>query len=908
MTFPIKNQFLILSGVRYKMSNYSKLDVNTGELVASDSSGEYSVGPIHVGEDRKTVNAMVPSDVRFTKFQIGMFDKNNTYLGYENIKEGQVVKLNHDTNYIICNVKHLLDFSNMKPVDKEKLTDRIWIYVGKECNPHYKTIKKKFKKENGQVFFRETIDGRINLFGEDYDYVNLKGIDSKLIFAVIRENSVLSLNQFSKIDCKLDFCRKKIELKLSPIDQYSNILDKYSATYDLIKCSPEISPLTITKRMAYQIYIKGGKTISTFANGCYYEDEVKDAIYDTDALKKKYFFAFNKAFSEIHFSRFGSSYAFHNVIPAINGSYAISGDSKAWPGSNYGFIRLRQKTVSATTPTYHLSDGKRDDSSGKGLSKKVWYVEIYDGEGVPSNLPDDADSSNPALSGRNLIYTSKECYSLTKGIKFTPGVEYKMLKTKYSNPFDEKFKNAPDEFNLGEDVIDYEVFARVLADVDQVNVGGTLYNLQNIPYDDFAVDRANYKKCIGIIALDIIQSQKTVPYPTKFGMTDFKTYFTSNFVGIGNILSGKPMPVCRSSWANTSIWAFFGNQVSGDTLEPLFRKEYTLRDAFGIGAVIKALLHKIDPAIKHEELPEYSQFLYGKSSPLEFDSLHSGSRIYITPKSNILKGNYDQAAQKAEISLEQVMSMLNKCFKCYWYIDNENKLKIEHVSYFLKGGTYGSTASHQIDLTKKKDRFNKKPTLYGQGEISFSKDELSSRYEFRWMDDCSEVFEDLDVDITSEYMQKDKTEEINAGVFTSDIDLMLLSPGKFSNDGFALIIAKDGKVPLINISGLRDDEYIYQYNSIIQNYAASWLYLLRYYMYDMPGMDIEYQRAPLSDANRVVSIKKSMVYDITIQSGDLEKIDLFKTVKTELGYGVIEDLSIDIDTDLANITLAYSPR
>ena len=72
------------------------------------------------------------------------------------------------------------------------------------------------------------------------------------------------------------------------------------------------------------------------------------------------------------------------------------------------------------------------------------------------------------------------------------------------------------------------------------------------------------------------------------------------------------------------------------------------------------------------------------------------------------------------------MKMLRDCFRCYWYIE-DNKLKIEHISFFMNGGSYNYSAQTQLDFTKLKDQFNKKLTAYFQSEIEFDKSELNQR-------------------------------------------------------------------------------------------------------------------------------------------------------------------------------------
>ena len=113
--------------------------------------------------------------------------------------------------------------------------------------------------------------------------------------------------------------------------------------------------------------------------------------------------------------------------------------------------------------------------------------------------------------------------------------------------------------------------------------------------------------------------------------------------------------------------------------------------------------------------------------------------VFITLKTNILKGEYDQAAQKAEISFKDLMEMLRDCFRCYWYIE-DGKFKVEHISFFIRGGSYSYSSNVQLDFTKLIDQFNKKPSTYFLSEIEYDKSDLNQRYEFGWMDDVTDLF------------------------------------------------------------------------------------------------------------------------------------------------------------------------
>lgn len=900
------NIFYLLKGEQQTATN-GQFNTDTGEFEDATSVGQYCIttwltGLRPAGRSNISVFSLFTPDVlNAKKVRVFMYDKDVKYLGFEIMQVGTPDIFIYDeallnkTEYIRCDFTldiSEVELSQLTQAEINNMLTHVWIYSGfKLQEPHYSKLENKYKKETGQVFFRNSLEGSIKVFGADYDFVRLQNLETKYLL-VITDNTgdVLALNSFAKTDCKLDDTRHSIELKLSSIDRYSKIMDSYDNTYDLIKLSPAITPLILTKRLLYQFYIQGANSVSCYANGTYWEQDTNEAIDDAKALKEKYYFAKNLSFQEFQITKdMSENYA---------GTYIhIPGTPPTtWVNQTSGEGHIKMVGISDLS---HIDD----------TSVIRWF---YSGQPVGGQeLSGLKDEWKFALK----IYDDRSFGNLD--VAFSVGIfalkdwNVNSEKASIGNTGEYEFKVTEEQsskkFKL--DVVYYNIWGRVLADVDTAvePSSGQTKTLYDLPKDDFVSERVNYRKCIGLIGLQVQQSGYTVKHPTKYGRNDYGEYFTNNFVNATTKTEHMPVPISRSTWANTSIWAIIPDTWA--SFESQFRTQFTLKDAFALSDVIKALLHKINPLIKFEATAEYSKFFYegDTSTPIiPFDGARVGYVPFIAPKSNVLKGNYDQAAQKAEISFEQLMNMLRDCFRCYWYIDDNNRLRIEHISYFMKGLSYAQP-NIQLDLTKKLDKFNKKLVLYAQEATSYNKDDLNSRYEFSWMDDSTDTFDDMEIDIKSLYVQSDKTEEINSDVFSSDIDLMLYAPDKFSEDGFALMMAnKDtGRVPITSVSELRDDEYIYTYKATPQNYLCSWLYLARYYMLDMPAYNIEYTRAPITDAYRVTGLKQFKQQDIEFQTD--VKIDLNKAIKTSVGIGTIDSLSVNIDTHLISTTLVYSP-
>lgn len=713
-----------------------------------------------------------------------------------------------------------------------------------EVRPHYKELNKKYAKESGQEFFRVSLDGKINLFGSDYEIISQSSIEDQLVFIVDKYNNTSKKwveyyrGEFSKTDCKFDHDKKKCELKTTAVDGYTEVMNKYENTYDLIKLAPEISKINLHKRSLMQVYVRGSNSITNFFGGTYWEDDVNTAIDSHDDLINKYYFAYIKAGNEFEVKGAG--------ISAVNGVYA--GTNGNWSQWNGHTAYVKKVTVN-NAAIYRVFIKRNSDN-----------VDLYQSE----NQYVSFDTNNIYIFG-NITFVN--------------------------------ISNSGDKFTI-DNVFVYHIYRRLLCDVDTVTDSEGVKNTYNLPPDDFVTDNRNYKKCIGLTGGLFFCTSRTVTEPTKYGLNDYGEYFTNEFIPASTGI-GRPLPISKNSWANASLWYVYNSFY--EYFEERLRKQYTLKDSYSIGAAINAILKKIDPTISHETTAEYSQFLYGDTNPLGLAKFY----VYITQKTNILKGDYDQPAQKAEASLEELMKMLRDCFRCYWYIE-DNKFKIEHIYFFMNGGSYSSKSNYQLDFTKLADQFNKKLSSYFQSEIEYDKSDLNQRYEFAWMDDVTDLFGGNTIDVKSNYIQKDKTEEINIGQFSSDVDYMLFNPSNFSEDGFALLCpVKNGstlELPIITVNGLIDENGD-RYEAVVQNWYASWIYLQNFYLWDMPAYSIESNSI---NSLYVRNIKKCMKH--TIEFPTEEDPDELELIKTAFGNGKIDEMSISLDTRIAKVNLLYKPE
>lgn len=823
-----------------------------GEMV--EESGYYTYGVLPLAENNG-LYVDLPSNNAYNK--VFFYDEDMTLL--------ETISLPENTKIIVPTTPTITKFWAVRFTyeDEGAYANRYnqFIYYTTSINPVYKDLTKKYAKENSQVFFRTSLEGKFTLTGLDYNLICSANLEDQFLFLINDAlHNLYFKGSFGKSDCKFDYAKRLCEPKVSSIDKYSNIINNYKNSYDLIKLSPAITKITAYKRLISQVYIGGASVVTNFSGGTYWETDTTEIINNNSILTGTYHFSFVRTGNEFILSGIPTGH----IYAKANGIYA---------GTNGIFYNQDNtfKLVAIITLAGNIN------SWGYTYSYDTVELNLYH---IVSNTLVGTVFGLPYLGGADLTF-----FKFNNIGSPGPWVIHPL----------QGLYNAVISAN-----IDYEYYARAICDVDNFTFNNISYNTEDIAVDDFAYSPINYKKCIGLQGGQFYCSSMVTDESTKFGIRDEGLYFTDQFIP-GTYGEVRPLPLARSTWGNASLW-FSYNTLLYD-FELSIKKAYIIKDCYLISDVIEALLNKVDPTIKHDGTIDYSQFLYSSVNPLDTNNTN---RFYVclTPKSNVLKGAYDIPAKKAEVSLEEVLNMLRDCFRCYWFIE-DNKLKIEHISFFNNCWSYGAEPGIQLDLTQIKDQFNKKNILYFQDSVEYNKSELSGRYEFEWMDKTTDLFSGLYIDINSNYVQKDKKEAITTSKFTSDIDYMLSTPNDISSDGFALLcpILNNGIYELPICESSLKDEHDKSYKVVAQNWYASWAYLINYYMYDMPAWNMTCNALGDLIAENVKAI---LVHNIEVPI--LEDLNIKELITTTFGAGRIDEYSANLNNKLANIKLLYAPK
>lgn len=409
--------------------------------------------------------------------------------------------------------------------------------------------------------------------------------------------------------------------------------------------------------------------------------------------------------------------------------------------------------------------------------------------------------------------------------------------------------------------------------------------------NDIVSNNRNYHYVIGYHNLTLAYSARYSDEPTEWGRNDLGKYFmTPND-------EDEWYPIGQSQWVNASLWVRY--TAAERAFEQGATKQFQLKDTYPLYSVISVLLAKIAPSITHEGTAAYSHFFYDDTQIGNPADRLRNSRPFITQKSNVLVGEYQEPAQKAPVTLKDITEMLKKVYGCYWYIDANNKFCIEHIAWFKNGGSYGSSPVVGYNLKQLINLPNGKPWAFHTSEYQFDKEDMPARYQYEWMDKSTDLFNGKPINVLSRFVKEDKVEEITIGNFTSDVDYMLLVAENCSKDGFALFQAvKVNNVWTLPYETFMREQYVYR----LQNYMVSMIQLQDWFLtYDMPSWSIEVEDAATTADGIQRNKKQTLSFPIGENDPDMEKL-----VKTNMGDGQFDKLAINLSSRTAKVTLKYN--
>ena len=717
------------------------------------------------------------------------------------------------------------------------------VYTQNDVHPVFgDDIKINISREENQIFKREKIEGTFKFVGNEFNLIYQCSIFTKFTLEIYREDVFVGSADFIRTDCEFNLDDKICSVKLTTKDIYEKILNGYENKYNLVKLAPQRESVTMTKRAVLQFYVRGEKVVTNVVGGVHYEQSCKE-VYDADKLKDIYHFGGYLPLSYIDIKKIIDVTAPADIL----GRYFIdtsivSGRSIIYINGNNSRYRI-QITYLGTEWRLILIDSTPD----KALA----------GASIPSMQIGSQDITFEKAGSSGGNYAS--------GTFNSDGDLYcRVLLPKH---FDNSY-----ERNMADDITDYD---------------------SNYPY-------------VGSVSLDKFAPKMKMVVdksnaPTEWGIDSEGKYFVYPTLTADQQKNGSsPIPIGQSHWERMSSWLLSDDDVNN--LVDDFDDTFVLKDSYPIWSAIAVLLKEIDDTITFEGTQDYSMFLYlSGTNPYiySYDFPSHRNALHITPISNIKKTFYEQAAQRGEISLKQILDMFRNVYNCYWFIDSDNRLRIEHIVYFKNGNSYTSEKpTPSIDVTIKKNLPTGESWGFAQNTVEYETNKCPARYEFKWGDKCTYPFVGEPINVKDIYLDASRKESVGIENFLADIDYIVSNPSGVSDDLFAVFEVNKltKKVDILDVR-LNDASPKYK----VQNPYLSMIVAERfYYPFDLSGWKAYAGKYEL-DVYKTKGIKKQTL-SCPLSLAEMRSIGI---IRTEVGNGTIDKLEAEINTLYAKNTIYY---
>ena len=716
------------------------------------------------------------------------------------------------------------------------------VYTQNDVHPVFgDDIKINISREENQIFKREKIEGTFKFVGNEFDLIYQCSIFTKFTLEIYREDVFVGSADFIRTDCEFNLDDKICSVKLTTKDIYEKILNGYDNKYNIVKLAPKRESVTLTKRAILQFYVRGEKVVTNVVGGVHYEQSCKE-VYGAKDLRDIYHFGGYLPLSYIYINKVIDATAPSDVF----GRYFIDNSTAGGAGIIY---------INATNSNYRIQ---------LTYLASEWVLILID------------SSTNKTLASANVPNVQSGSQAITFTKSGSSGGDY-----------------ASGIYNS-----DGDLYCRLLLPKQFNN------SYQRSMDDDITDYDSNYPYVVGVSLDRFAPKMKMVVdksvTPTEWGIDSEGTYFQYPILTASQQENGSsPIPIGQSHWERMSSWLLSDDDVN-DLVDD-FDATFILKDSYPIGSAIAVLLKEIDDNISFEDTQDYSMFLYsGAMQELySYDFLGCRNALHITPISNIKKTFYEQAAQRGEISLKQIFDMLRNVYNCYWFIDSEKRLRIEHIVYFKNGNSYTSEKpTPSIDVTIKKNLPTGESWGFAQNTVEYETDKCPARYEFKWGDKCTYPFVGDPIDVKDIYLDASRKESVGIENFLADIDYIVSNPSGVSDDLFAVFEVNKStkKVDILDVR-LNDASPKYK----IQNPYLSMIVAERfYYPFDLSGWKASAGQYEL-DVYKTKGIKKQTL-SCPLSLAEMRSIGV---IRTELGNGTIDKLEAEINTLYAKNTIYY---
>jgi len=272
-------------------------------------------------------------------------------------------------------------------------------------------------------------------------------------------------------------------------------------------------------------------------------------------------------------------------------------------------------------------------------------------------------------------------------------------------------------------------------------------------------------------------------------------------------------------------------------------------------------------------LQDYTNYAY---DPLLSVAENPIRNLMLLQKSDSKKTS--DAAWKGLISFQDIMNILNNGMNLWWYIDGTT-LRIEHESYFEKTNGLDLTSPDYFDFIK------------GMNRYEYRGDTVRSEvWEFDAAKDVDFIGKPIEYSFVDGYSDSITERRVDA---MTDILYAINSPDEISNDGWILLSCDSNNVVLNEIAA---------FSGVLKpNCHLSVANLQHHYF--RHGRPYPTGKMNGKQATFLSVAKRKYQDGVAFAPSHLFNAD--KLVRTELGWGEVEEATEDLKTEMITTSLKY---
>ncbi len=707
----------------------------------------------------------------------------------------------------------------------------------------------KYADVDNEAFKRPEVQGVLIFKGPGYQFILDRDINTRLYLRVEGKTEFECF--FTRRMGVMDYDNRVFRVTPIMADGYYEFENAIDRPYNWLAHGPQVTPAEIPVMGVIQIYRPGSTRITCWGKGGYWTQPVENVVTTQGRLRSEH--GFGQTISVMHLQTKDQLYhggGLSSYILDLDNAVVQHGWGIVEIETTDGHWKLELETNPGITtdparPGYPEVPFERWVMRNMNDGGAIVYAEYSGHWTYDYRHPHDRQH----IDNTWLVHVGTGSHMMVRAHTF-------MMRLVTKRGFTEAWQQIPDN-----DIMPASMYRFALPLQGTIFLYDAWADVEN-PYYGTQPEHAFYNR-----------TPDNHPFPNEQML----------------VPTGNHVPIDPEAWEGFSVWFTPSGAQSTYVNGIGYSETHILRHCYPIEGVIQALLQGAGVDIQFE---------------LSDSEFFQANPLYVTPKGNLVRWDYSTPATVNEMSLRGVLDMLKKYFRLFWHID-DGHLKIEHISWYMRGGTYSGEPDIALDMTTTQDLRGLRYLADGLSSVRFDDLDVPFGVDHKYMDPASHIFQGFHIRYNIVVYPGINTAIENVEHEPSaDLQFMLINPGRHSTEGLFLLHATGTPLEVPFDTFALTDPYGPGPSYTLLNGKVSLLYVLDRFH----GDDLLTDRHYINTIFRTDSelVKLSMLQDVNFPIG--YEIDWLKAYRTWVGLGLMKEFVLNLDTGYVTGTLMLAER